>query len=206
MPSLGALDDWGDTKYTLAVTRPAEWLGLAWVLVVTSCSNSSETATDIDCNSEPIVQSTSDGVEFVRTPSRCFEGLPAFDYELKSVEIDGLRQGSDKPIDIAYYSYVGHADRLEKFIAVLGLQRITLFAQDWGSLIGLKVAGETPDWFARIVIGDGTLPVLPEGVEPYPRVENPDEIDPDLQPIFGAIPPQQPPFYDEDCNRILETG
>jgi pimeloyl-ACP methyl ester carboxylesterase len=32
-------------------------------------------------------------VEFVRTPSGCFEGLAGFDYELKSVEIDGLRQG-----------------------------------------------------------------------------------------------------------------
>jgi haloalkane dehalogenase len=180
--------------------------------------------------------------------------LAGFDYELKSVEIDGLRQGyvdegpadadpvlllhgqpswaylyrkmipvlvdaghrviamdhvglgsSDKPIDIEYYSYVGHVDRLEKFIDALGLRDITMFAQDWGSLIGLKVAGENPDWFARIAIGDGTLPVFPEGVKPYPRVENPDEIDPDLEPVFGAIPPQQPQFYDEDCNRLLEA-
>jgi haloalkane dehalogenase len=80
---------------------------------------------------------------------------------------------SDKPIGIEYYSYVGHADRLEKFIDALGLRDITMFAQDWGSLIGLKVAGENPDWFARIVIGDGTLPVFPEGVEPYPPCRKP---------------------------------
>ena len=239
------------------MTRSAKWLGLAWALVLTSCSSSSGTTAEVerDCDSEPIVLSTSNGVEFVRTPSGCFEDLAGFDYALKSVELDGLRQGyvdegppdadpvlllhgqpswaylyrkmipvlveaghrviamdhigmgsSDKPIDIAYYSYVGHADRLVKFIEALGLRNITMFAQDWGSLLGLKVAGENPDWFARIVIGDGTLPVLPEGAEPYPRVENPDEIDPDLQSIFGAIPPQQPPFYDENCNRILETG
>jgi haloalkane dehalogenase len=37
----------------------------------------------------------------VRTPSGCFEGLAGFDYELKSVEIDGLRQGyvDDGPAD-----------------------------------------------------------------------------------------------------------
>jgi haloalkane dehalogenase len=73
-------------------------------------------------------------------------------------------------------------------------------------LIGLKVAGENPDWFDRIVVGDGALPLVPEGVEPYPRVENPNEIDPDLEPVFGAIPPQQPPFYDEDCNLIIDVG
>ncbi len=227
------------------------WVGTS---LVAGCSSSSQTAEDPTCDSEPIVRTTPGGVEFVRTPSGCFEGLAGFDYELKSVEIDGLRQGyvdegpadadpvlllhgqpswaylyrkmipvlvvaghrviamdhvglgsSDKPIDIEYYSYVGHVDRLEKFIDALGLRDITMFAQDWGSLIGLKVAGENPDWFARIAIGNGTLPVFPEGVEPYPRVENPDEIDPDLEPVFGAIPTQQPQFYDEDCNRLLEA-
>ena len=236
------------------MARSVKWLGSVWVLVISSCSNGSETTTDVDCNSEPVIRSTSDGYEFVRTPSLCFEDLEGFDYELKSVEIDGLRQGyvdegppnadpvlllhgqpswaylyrkmipvlveaghrviamdhigmgsSDKPIDIEYYSYLGHVDRLEKFIVALRLESITLFAQDWGSLIGLKVAGENPGWFARIVIGDGMLPVFPEGLEPYPRVENPDEIDPDLQAPFSAIPPQQPPFYD-GCDRIVETG
>jgi len=217
-------------------------------------SSSSGPEEHVECDAEPIVRTTDAGVEFVRTPSGCFEGLAGFDYELKSVEIDGLRQGyvdegpadapvvlllhgqptwaylyrkmipvlvdagyraiamdhlgmgfSDKPIDIADYSYLGHIDRLEKFINALGLRDITLFGQDWGSLIGLHVAGENPDWFARIVIGDGALPVLPEGAEPYPRVENPDELDPDLQFVFQLIPPQQVPFYD-GCTPISETG
>ena len=60
---------------------------------------------------------------------------------------------SDKPTDIAYYTYLGHIDRLEKFIEALNLRDITLFVQDWGSLIGLHVAGDHPDWFARIVVG-----------------------------------------------------
>jgi haloalkane dehalogenase len=217
-------------------------------------SSSSGPQQQVECDAEPIIRTTEDGVEFVRTPSGCLEDLQGFPYELKSVDIDGLRQGyvdegpedapvvlllhgqptwaylyckmipvlvdagyravamdhvgmgfSDKPIDIAYYSYLGHIDRLEKFIDALGLRDITLFGQDWGSLVGLHVAGENPDWFARIVIGDGALPVVPEGVEPYPRVENPDELDPDLQFVFQVIPAQQVPFYD-GCTLILGTG
>jgi len=124
----------------------------------------------------------------------------------RAIAMDHLGMGySDKPTDIADYSYLGHIDRLEKFINALGLRDITLFGQDWGSVIGLHVAGENPDWFARIVIGDGTLPLVPEGVEPFPRVENPNEVDPDLEYIFQMIPPQQVPFYD-GCTLIIDTG
>jgi haloalkane dehalogenase len=110
---------------------------------------------------------------------------------------------SDKPIDIEYYSYLGHVDRLERFIQALNLEHITLFCQDWGSLIGLYVAGEHPQWFARIVVGDGTLPVIPAGIQPFPPVENPDELNTDIVPVFSAIPPQQPPFYDNEGNRLI---
>jgi len=233
-------------------------LSLACVLAsTTGCadtSSSSSAQQQVDCDADPLVRTTDEGIEFVRTPSGCFQDLPGFPHELKSVDIDGLRQGyvdegpadapvvlllhgqptwaflyrkmipvlvdagyraiamdhlgmgfSDKPIDIADYSYLGHIDRLEKFIDALGLRDITLFGQDWGSLIGLHVAGENPDWFARIVIGDGTLPLVPEGVEPFPRVENPNEVDPDLEYIFQMIPPQQVPFYD-GCTLIIDTG
>jgi haloalkane dehalogenase len=120
------------------------------------------------------------------------------------IAMDHLGMGrSDKPIDIEDYSYLGHIDRLEKFIQDLGLENITLFGQDWGSLIGLHVAGEHPEWFARIVIGDGTLPVIPAGIQPYPPVENPEEVNTDIVAPFAAIPPEQPPFFDEDGNRLL---
>ncbi len=47
----------------------------------------------LDCDIEPIVLTTTDGVQFVRTPPSCFENLPDFPYEAKYVEIGGLRQG-----------------------------------------------------------------------------------------------------------------
>jgi len=120
------------------------------------------------------------------------------------ISMDHLGMGrSDKPIDIEYYSYLGHVDRLEKFIKDLNLEHITMFCQDWGSLIGLRVAGENPEWFARIVVGDGTLPVVPAGIQPYPSVENSQEINTEIIAPFAAIPPQQPPFFDEDGNRLI---
>jgi haloalkane dehalogenase len=120
------------------------------------------------------------------------------------IAMDHLGMGrSDKPMEIEDYSYLGHIHRLERFIRSLDLKNITLFCQDWGSLIGLHVAGTHPDWFARIVVGNGTLPVIPAGLQPYPAVENPNEVNDDLSSIFSFIPDEQPPFYDEQGNRLL---
>jgi haloalkane dehalogenase len=38
------------------------------------------------------------------------------------------------------------------------LQHLTLFCQDWGSLIGLRMVAEAPERFDRIVLGNGGLP------------------------------------------------
>jgi len=46
-----------------------------------------------DCHSEPEIMTTTDDVQFVRTPDDCFEDLPDFPYEARYVEIGGLRQG-----------------------------------------------------------------------------------------------------------------
>jgi haloalkane dehalogenase len=122
------------------------------------------------------------------------------------IAMDHIGMGrSDKPIDIEYYSYAEHINRLEKFIRYLDLEHITLYCQDWGSLIGLHVAGENPEWFDRIVVSDGTLPLVPLGMQPYPPVENPEEINTDLVLPFSAIPPQQPPFFDEEGNRLIPS-
>jgi pimeloyl-ACP methyl ester carboxylesterase len=76
--------------------------------------------------------------------------------------------------------------------------------QDWGSLIGLKVAGENPDLFATIAVGDGALLPVPEGTELFPPVENPNELT-DIPSPFDAMPAQQVPFYD-GCEPILGLG
>lgn len=121
------------------------------------------------------------------------------------VAMDHLGMGrSDKPIDISDYSYLGHVDRLEKFIQQLGLSDINLFVQDWGSLIGLRVAGLHPDWFSTISVGNGALPVVPAEFQPISPILNPNDIE-DLSSPFGNIPPQQIPFYD-GCELIIDEG
>ena len=65
---------------------------------------------------------------------------------------------SDKPAAIRDYSYATHVDWMQEFVDRLDLRQITLFCQDWGSLIGLRVAAENVDRFARIALGNGGLP------------------------------------------------
>lgn len=65
---------------------------------------------------------------------------------------------SDKPTQRAAYTYGGHVAWLTGFVEALGLSAITLFCQDWGGLLGLRVAAENADRFARLVIANTFLP------------------------------------------------
>lgn len=66
---------------------------------------------------------------------------------------------SDKPTEQSAYSYNGHVAWMKAFIAAIDLPVATLFCQDWGGLIGLRVAAEMPDQFDRVAIGNTGLPV-----------------------------------------------
>lgn len=65
---------------------------------------------------------------------------------------------SSKPTRIADYSYQRHCDWLQALLEGLDLWGITLFCQDWGSLLGLRLAAELEERFDRIVVGNGFLP------------------------------------------------
>ena len=65
---------------------------------------------------------------------------------------------SDKLTRREDYTYQFHVDVMTAFVESLNLQNITLFGQDWGGLIGLRIAAEHPDRFARIVVGNTGLP------------------------------------------------
>jgi haloalkane dehalogenase len=65
---------------------------------------------------------------------------------------------SDKPVVKSDYSYAGHVAWMCGFIELLDITHITLFCQDWGSLIGLRVAAENEHRFAGIVLANGGLP------------------------------------------------
>lgn len=117
---------------------------------------------------------------------------------MRVIAMDHLGMGrSDKPIDISAYPYLGHYDRLIAFIEKLALSDINLFVQDWGSLIGLRAVGLRPELFAKVAVGNGRLPAIPEWLQPYPEVENPNEVL-DIPPLFASIPAQQERFS-ESC-------
>lgn len=65
---------------------------------------------------------------------------------------------SDKPVKRADYSYRQQVDWMRAWCEALELREITLFCQDWGSLIGLRLVAAHPDWFARVVLANGGLP------------------------------------------------
>jgi pimeloyl-ACP methyl ester carboxylesterase len=125
------------------------------------------------------------------------------DAGFRTIAMDHLGMGrSDKPTDIAYYSYVRHGDRLQRFIEALDLRDITIFVQDWGSLIGLRVAGQNIERFARIAIGNGDLPVTPADTVIDFGIEDPDQSE-DLAFPYADIPHQQTAFYD-GCTLLLD--
>jgi haloalkane dehalogenase len=70
---------------------------------------------------------------------------------------------SDKFTERAEYSFQMHHDTIVSFIEALKLEQITLVVQDWGGLLGLTVASEMPEFFARLVIMNTGLPT---GEEP----------------------------------------
>ncbi|CAN5519257.1 haloalkane dehalogenase [soil metagenome] len=66
---------------------------------------------------------------------------------------------SDKPADRNDCSYRSHLDWLRSAVFdQLGLQGITLVCQDWGGLLGLRLVGEHPGRFARVVAANTFLP------------------------------------------------
>jgi haloalkane dehalogenase len=65
---------------------------------------------------------------------------------------------SDKPARPEDYTYQRHVDWMRGVIEKLDLQHITLVGQDWGGLIGLRLAAECGDRFDRIVAANTGLP------------------------------------------------
>lgn len=66
---------------------------------------------------------------------------------------------SDKPTERDDHTYARHVEWTRSLLLDhLDLSDVTLFAQDWGGLIGLRVVAETPDRFARVAVGNTGLP------------------------------------------------
>ncbi|HEY3140707.1 MAG TPA: haloalkane dehalogenase [Acidimicrobiales bacterium] len=97
-------------------------------------------------------------------PSWCFlyrTMIPVLvDAGLRCIAPDLVGFGrSDKPSQRSDYTFARHVEWMRQTLfGHLGLDGVTLVGQDWGGLIGLRLVGEHPERFARVVVANSGLP------------------------------------------------
>lgn len=85
-------------------------------------------------------------------------GLVARGHRVIAPDLIGFGR-SDKPARRTDYTYERHVDWMSQWLTDLDLKDVTLFCQDWGGLIGLRLVAAFPDRFAGVVAGNTFLPV-----------------------------------------------
>lgn len=95
--------------------------------------------------------------------------LSAAGYRVIAPDLIGFGK-SDKPAQMSAHSHSGHVAHISALIEQLQLSNITLFIQDWGGLIGLRVLADMPDRFAGVVAANTGLPAASgvQGLIGYP--------------------------------------
>ncbi|WP_426416477.1 haloalkane dehalogenase [Aestuariirhabdus sp. LZHN29] len=83
--------------------------------------------------------------------------LVAAGYRVLAPDLIGFGR-SDKPPQRGDYSYKRHVQWLQCWLDTLKLEGITLFCQDWGGLLGLRLVASQPQRFARVVTANTFLP------------------------------------------------
>ena len=68
---------------------------------------------------------------------------------------------SDKPTRREDYTYARHVAWMSDWLLQMELREITVFLQDWGSLIGLRLVAAFPERFAAVILSNGGLPTGP---------------------------------------------
>ncbi|HEX2815053.1 MAG TPA: haloalkane dehalogenase [Phenylobacterium sp.] len=104
-------------------------------------------------------------------PVLLLHGEPSWSYLYRKIIADLLAKGhrviapdligfgrSDKPAERGDYTYERHVAWMSQWLLQTELTDITLFCQDWGGLIGLRLVAAFPEIFAGVVIGNTGLP------------------------------------------------
>jgi haloalkane dehalogenase len=115
---------------------------------------------------------------------------------VRAVAVDLVGFGrSDKPVSAADHSFARHVEWVRSLaFDVLDLRDVTLVGQDWGGLIGLRLVGEHPDRFARVVAANTGLPTgdhdMPEIWWHFRRaVEGAERLDVGRLVVAGCVRP-----------------
>ncbi len=96
-------------------------------------------------------------------------GLAAKGHRIIAPDLIGFGR-SDKPDARNDYTYERHVEWMSQWLAQLELSEVTLFCQDWGGLIGLRLVAAFPDLFAGVVAANTGLPAgtgLSEGFKAW---------------------------------------
>ncbi|WP_199553410.1 haloalkane dehalogenase [Sandaracinobacteroides hominis] len=83
--------------------------------------------------------------------------LVAAGYRCLAPDLVGFGR-SDKPTEQSDYSYAAHVDWMLQWFRAQHLSDVTLFCQDWGGLIGLRLVTAMPERFARVCAANTFLP------------------------------------------------
>lgn len=83
--------------------------------------------------------------------------LVAKSYRVVAPDLIGFGR-SDKPAARSDYTFERHVTWMSQWLTQLDLKGITLFCQDWGGLIGLRLVAAFPERFAAVVAGNTGLP------------------------------------------------
>lgn len=84
-------------------------------------------------------------------------GLVAKGHRVIAPDLVGFGR-SDKPSKRTDYTYERHVAWMSQWLTGLDLKGLTLFCQDWGGLIGLRLVAAFPERFAGLVIANTFLP------------------------------------------------
>jgi len=85
-------------------------------------------------------------------------GLLAQGYRVVAPDLVGFGK-SDKPASRQDYTYARHVAWLSEVVFdALQLDHLTLFCQDWGGLLGLRLVAASPEKFDRVVVSNTGLP------------------------------------------------
>ena len=105
-------------------------------------------------------------------PTWCFlyrkmiPGLVAAGHRCIAPDLIGFGK-SDKLASRDDYSYQFHVDTMNEFVHAIDLRNITLFCQDWGSLIGIRALIDNLDRYTRLIVANGGLPTGDPAPEEY---------------------------------------
>ncbi|MFK8009423.1 MAG: haloalkane dehalogenase [Saprospiraceae bacterium] len=116
---------------------------------------------------------------------KMIKGLVEKGYRCIAPDLIGMGK-SDKPIHEKYHTYDQHCEDILKFIQKIGLQNVTVFVQDWGSLIGMRIVGENPNYFARVILANGDLPSFKADSNKF-YIPNPVIVNPKVNALKPAV-------------------